>query len=638
MKEYNGLRNNKKYNLFKINGITNSNGEIINKAFNLDHPNSSIHCIWYCFQGKNINNLDKQYIKALLLSVYDTQKISVIFIHFKKNNNYSNEEYKKEFKKYLNEIYNNDHDKVDELLKNYIIINGTNYSSLDLNNLEKTILNDIKAKGLDPIDRKIDQIFINGSFDLKIPEFINKTLCECSINNPDKYIDYLLNMISDDKLELNNENNQKNIKDIYSIFISIKNSLKVELKHKLGMERLLLENQEMINKYYLKKTEEYKNKIDLENYHKKVKNLIYKQINDNSDKIIQSLLSISFHSLIIKIMKETIYNKFKEYKTQIIKDINSKLIVDQIDNNIISNNNKRISPIKNNNNIGKKNNNKNEFKNISRKGKSVNIYERLNINNDYNNYNCKSKNNNCFNNIKRNISQIKDKSAPKRNFEENENDSRNPTENNKSKESFKRNINKDQSPSNYFTKYIIKYSNHINSNTSRRAYNTSNGNEKNNIKNFEKKMFEKKLLQKNYENKFLQNNRQDLNNSTNNNSPYLFRKLAKNNGSKSTTRINTKISLNKSTIKSNRNEIAEKFIDKKNNKLKKITKENIEKNKNDEDKNYSFHKRLNLEIEIKGNINDLNNSSTTKKNENNIYFRNHDNAKSLNNYKKINKI
>ena len=146
-------------------------------------------------------------------------------------------------------------------------------------------------------------------------------------------------------------------------------------------------------------------------------------------------------------------------------------------------------------------------------------------------------------------------------------------------------------------------------------------------------MFEKKLLQKNYENKFLQNNRQDLNNSTNNNSPYLFRKLAKNNGSKSTTRINTKISLNKSTYKSNRNEIAEKFIDKKNNKLKKITKENIEKNKNDEDKNYSFHKRLNLEIEIKGNINDLNNSSTTKKNENNIYFRNHDNAKSLNNYK-----
>ena len=159
-------------------------------------------------------------------------------------------------------------------------------------------------------------------------------------------------------------------------------------------------------------------------------------------------------------------------------------------------------------------------------------------------------------------------------------------------------------------------------------------------------MFEKKLLQANHENKFLQSrnpyirSRQELNNSTNNNPPCLFRKLATSNGCKSTTRFNAKICLNESIYKNNKNEIEKKFIDKKNNKLKKSTEENIEKNKNDKVKNYFFNKRTNLEIEIKNNIinegksiNDLNNSSTTKKNENNIYFRNHDNGKSLNNYK-----
>ena len=98
-KEYNGLRNNKKYNIFKINGVSKSFSNMIDKIFNLDHPNCSIDCIWYCFQGKNINDIDKQYIKALLLSVYDTQKISIIFINFKKSNNYSNDECKKSIQK-----------------------------------------------------------------------------------------------------------------------------------------------------------------------------------------------------------------------------------------------------------------------------------------------------------------------------------------------------------------------------------------------------------------------------------------------------------------------------------------------------------------------------------------------------------
>ena len=647
-KEYNGLRNNKKYNLFKINGVSKPYSKMIDKIFNLDHPNSSIHCIWYCFQGKNINNIDKQYIKALLLSVYDTQKISIIFINFKKSNNYSNDECKKVFKKYLNEIYNNDHDKVNELLKNYIVINGNNYSSLDLNNLEKTTLNDIKAKGFDPIDRKIAQVFINGCFDLKIPEFINKTLTEYSINNPDKYLNYLLDIISDDKLELNNENNKKNIKDIYSIFISIKNSLKIELKHKLGTERLILENEEMINKYYLKKTEDYKNKIDLDNYHKKVKKLIYEQINYNSDKIIQSLLNICFHSFIIKIVKETIYNKFNEYKTQIIKEINAKLIIEEIQNSIISNNNNtRINPIRNNNNIRENNNNNNEIKNISRKGKSINTNKRLNIKNDNNISNYKIKNNNSFindkNNIKKNIFQIKDKSAPKINLEESENNSKNQNKNNKSKEHFKRNIDNDQYQIYYATKYITKGNNYINSNRSRITINTSNENEKNNIENFEKK-----LIQANHENKFLERSispyiksRQESNNSTNNNSSYIFRKIETNNGCKSTKNINTKICLSKSIYKSNKNEIEEKFIYKKNNKLKKSAMENIEKNKSDKVRNYSSHKSSILQNEIKNNIIfekksiiDWNISSTTRKNENNIYFRNDGNTKYINNFKK----
>ena len=420
LKEYTGLRNNNKYKLFKIKGmLNNANNGIIDKLFNLDNPNSSMNCIWYCFQGQNIKEIDKKYIKALII-LYNTYKIPIIFIYINKFNENKNDECQKEFKKYLNEIYFNDQNKVNEYLKNYINIDGNNYNSLDLNNLEKITLEEMKAKGFDPINREINQILINAIFDLNFPEFINKKLGEiCISKNIRDYMNILFKIINNDIFDLNDENknhNKKYLDDIYSSFNRLKYGLKEELKHKLELEKLRLDNQEMMTKYFFKKSEEYRIKINLNNYTKKVNELIYKKFNSYSDRIIQNLLNISFHLLVIQRIKETIKENFESYKTEIIKDIYDKFIKEQISqNDIIQNNNENINNIPNKNNINDNSSNKQNFIGPIRKRESLPNIRLKNLNININNYlsNKKKIYNNNKNNIITNNSKNKNNSSLK---------------------------------------------------------------------------------------------------------------------------------------------------------------------------------------------------------------------------------
>ena len=131
-KPYTGKNNNKVYTLYDTNGITNKgNDSIESKQINTKKeieerikgkdPNKLIHCIWYCFQGSNVQPSDKDFIQSLL-NIYSTYTIPIIYIHTQTYSKSQSKTCKKGIEKYLNEIYNNDKTKVEQQLNNYINI------------------------------------------------------------------------------------------------------------------------------------------------------------------------------------------------------------------------------------------------------------------------------------------------------------------------------------------------------------------------------------------------------------------------------------------------------------------------------------------------------------------------------------
>ena len=125
---YTGKNNNKLYTLYDTNGITNKgNDSIESKQINTKKeieerikgkdPNKLIHCIWYCFQGSNVQPSDKDFIQSLL-NIYSTYTIPIIYIHTQTYSKSQSKTCKKGIEKYLNEIYNNDKTKVEQQLNN----------------------------------------------------------------------------------------------------------------------------------------------------------------------------------------------------------------------------------------------------------------------------------------------------------------------------------------------------------------------------------------------------------------------------------------------------------------------------------------------------------------------------------------
>ena len=132
---------------------------------------------WYCFQGSNVQPSDKDFIESLL-NIYTTYTIPIIFVHTQTYSKKQSKTCKMGIEKYLNEIYNNDENKVNELLKNYIDIlarpelsytGGHLKKSFGLDKLETITVEEIENKGfkssyLHSIKENIYPIFKNGSF------------------------------------------------------------------------------------------------------------------------------------------------------------------------------------------------------------------------------------------------------------------------------------------------------------------------------------------------------------------------------------------------------------------------------------------------------------------------------------------
>ena len=128
---YKGKRNNKEYILYDTNGITiEGNDSVDNKSKTIieeikerienKDPNNLIHCVWYCLQGSDIQPGDGNFIKKLL-EVYTTYSIPIIFVHTQTYSKRQSNTCKSGVEKYLQEIYKNDNNKVQEHLNNYII-------------------------------------------------------------------------------------------------------------------------------------------------------------------------------------------------------------------------------------------------------------------------------------------------------------------------------------------------------------------------------------------------------------------------------------------------------------------------------------------------------------------------------------
>jgi len=183
---YVGTNNMSQYTLFDTNGITCDGKDSIenkikntikeiNERINSKDPNNLIHCVWYCFQGTNIQTSDRDFIEKLI-NIYSTYSIPIIFIHTQTLVKKKSETCKKGLENYLNEIFKNDQNKVNEHLKYYINVLARREEELEkeafgLKELEEMTRNEIEQKGLksayyEYIKQDIIPILINGAFEI----------------------------------------------------------------------------------------------------------------------------------------------------------------------------------------------------------------------------------------------------------------------------------------------------------------------------------------------------------------------------------------------------------------------------------------------------------------------------------------
>ena len=349
-KQYVGKNNGKQYTLHDTNGITNTGDDSIDKKISntLMHikerieshdPNKLIHCIWYCFQGSNVQPSDKDFIEKTL-NIYTTYSIPIIYVHTQTYSKEQSKTCKKGIQRYLTEIYNGNKEKVKEQLPNYInvLARGTNANKdegeeddndddemkpiepFGLDKLESISQKEIESKGFKSsyyefIKRDIIPILINGVFNLIFTEYNINNLTNCATKDLNSYQTTLLNIINNEKLGLSDGvkmDNKKSLENIYSSFKNIRDSIKKELNEMLSMDRLKKDNEEFIKEEYEKKSEEYKKEMNFKKYCKNVEDLIYDNITHNSEEIINNILNTGFSFFVIETIKEGINDQFKE--------------------------------------------------------------------------------------------------------------------------------------------------------------------------------------------------------------------------------------------------------------------------------------------------------------------------------------
>ena len=352
---YKGTNKNKNYTLYDTNGITNKGVDSIElkkentikeieKRLKSHDPNELIHCIWYCFQGSNVQPSDKDFIESLL-NIYTTYTIPIIFIHTQTYSKKQSNTCKLGIEKYLNEIYNNDKTKVEQQLNNYISIlargdEEEEKEAFGLDELEKLSQKEIEAKGIkssyfEYIKQDIMPILINGVFNLIFTEYNIKKLTENSKESLEKYLDTILKIVNNDKLglsvEIKNSNKNSLIK-LCNCFKNVREKIREELLDSLRISQLKKNNEELVKTLYERKSPEYKKQMTYQKYCKNVENLIYDNITNNKKEIINNILIHGFNFFIIQIIKSGISEQFKnkeidilnEIYTEIFKELNKK--------------------------------------------------------------------------------------------------------------------------------------------------------------------------------------------------------------------------------------------------------------------------------------------------------------------------
>ena len=273
---YIGKNNNKTYTLYDTNGITNKGKDSIEskqkntineieERLKSHNPNELIHCIWYCFQGSNVQPSDKEFIESLL-NIYTTYTIPIIYIHTQTYVKKQSKTCKMGIEKYLNEIFNNDKSKTEEQLKNYISIlargdEDEGIKAFGLVELEELSQKEIETKGIkssyfEYIKQDIIPILINGVFNLIFTEYDIKNLANNSKESLEKYLETILKIVNNDKLGLSEEiknNNKVSLSNLCNCFKNVREKLKDDLMDLLEIKKLKKDNEEFVKNLYEKK-------------------------------------------------------------------------------------------------------------------------------------------------------------------------------------------------------------------------------------------------------------------------------------------------------------------------------------------------------------------------------------------------
>ena len=340
-----GSDNKSKYTLYDSKGVDKDDEESVEKRINgirsivrkrkeMDEPNKLIHCIWYCLTS--LQNIDKIYIEKIV-NLCTEHKIPLVFVHTQTYSEDESKKCKKELEKYLNEVYNDEKEKVRNMMKNYIDVlaigeEEEEIEEFGMDTLEKETKKQIEEIGLkssyyELIKKEIMTILINGSFNIifknKIQKFAKKAQ-----EDQEKYLEELIKAINNDNLNLSDEikeNNVQSLKNVYNSFKEIKDNMKNELKAILKFENLKTENENFVKEVYEQKTKKYKEKYSYEKFVQKVEKLIYDNISNKKKELINNTINNSFNLLVMQIVKESIKDQFQEKEEEIINEIYKEL-------------------------------------------------------------------------------------------------------------------------------------------------------------------------------------------------------------------------------------------------------------------------------------------------------------------------
>ena len=154
------------------------------------------------------------------MNIYTTYSIPIIYIHSQTYSKAQSKICKNGIEKYLKEIYNNDIEKVEQQLNNYINIlaredKEDKKEAFGLNELEKLTLKEIELKWLkssyfEYIKKDIIPILINGVFTLIFTDDNVKNLVNHSKESLEKFLNNLKNIINNDNLGLTQEVKNEN--------------------------------------------------------------------------------------------------------------------------------------------------------------------------------------------------------------------------------------------------------------------------------------------------------------------------------------------------------------------------------------------------------------------------------------------